>query len=804
MEVFNAVTTDLRRALRSVLRDPMHSFGIISILVLGIGANAAAFGMVKSVLLDPLPFDDPEQLVLAWPDVRHTPAGVEELRALAGFTRGAGFRGRDLTLLDVGFPKPVEGAVVWSNYLALLGSEPVLGRGFLPEDQEPGAAVVILSHDFWVTYLGGDRDVVGREITLDGYGGRSRTVIGVMGADFRSLLPGREVWLPAILDPTDEAYQSSGTYRILARLSPGVDAVQAEQQVAAVARRWQSAAPDRWSDESIRSARVVPLTEDIIGEARSGLLLAFVSVLVLLLIACAGISNLVLSKAVVRRRERWIMAALGASRARILRRQVLETVILGTTGAVVGLVVAQWSLNLVLPFLPADFPRINDLRLDGVVLVFGLVLSNAVAVVASLIPLLHRGSEDGTGGLTRGVSDTRTTVRARSAIVSAQIALALPLSLAAGLLLTSVFELRRVDPGFEASGLLTLSSTPTLDRYEEPASRITLVGALAERLGALPHVTSVGAIQTLPLMGSNWETPYVAEDHPVPEGQSTPVASLRVITPGYLEAMRIGLVAGRPPSVADHAEAQPVGWINRALADHLWPGESALGKSIRFYWEGGPEFIVSGVLDNVRHSDLRSDVAFEIYRPYAQWMSPTSMRWVLRTDGDPGALTASAAAAIREVDPSILLTEVRLMTDIVESTLAHPVLLSRLLAGMGVIGAGLALIGVFAVNAYSARRRTAEFSLKIALGAGRGAILRDAMSGAVQPILGGVILGLGGAFLSTRVLSSYLYGVSALNPGVYVSVTGAICAVAFLAVLIPARRAIGVDPAQVLKAEAQL
>jgi hypothetical protein len=407
MELFNAVATDLPRALRSVLRDPMHSIGIVSILVLGIGANAAAFGMVKSVLLDPLPFDDLEQLVLAWPAVRHTPAGVRELRALPGFIRGAGFRGRDLTLLDVGFPKPVEGAVVWSNYFALLGSEPVLGR---------------------------------------------------------------EAWLPAILDPTDEAYQSSGTYRILERLSPGVDAVPAERQVAALARRWQSAAPDRWSDESIRSARVVPLAEDIIGEARSGLLLAFVSVLVLLLIACAGISNLVLSKAVVRRRERWIMAA--------------------------------------------------------------------------------------------------------------QIALALPLSLAAGLLLTSVFELRRVDPGFEASGLLTLSSTPTLDSYEEPASRITLVEAVAARLRALPHVTSVGAIQTLPLMGSSWEAPYVAEGNPVPEGQSTPVASLRVITPGYLEAMRIGLVAGRPPSEADHAEAQPVGWINRALADHLWPGESAVGKSI--------------------------------------------------------------------------------------------------------------------------------------------------------------------------------------------------------------------------------
>lgn len=796
------VLVDLQRALRVASRDPAHSVGIILILALGVGANAAVFGMVKAVLLDPLPFDEVEELVLVWPETRHAPADVEELRTLPAFTEAAGFRGRDLTLVAEGFPRPVEGALVWSNYLALLGVEPELGRGFLREDQEPSAGVVILAHDFWVTQLGSDPQILGREIALDGYGSRSRTVIGVMSSDFESLLPNRDVWLPAILDPTDEDYQRSGTYRVIARLSDGITTEQAGQQVLAQARRWRGAEPERWSEESLREARLLPLMDDMVGAVRGSLVLAFGSVVVLLLIACASISSLVLSKAVTRRRDQWIMAALGASRARILRRQVLETLLLGIVGAVLGLWIARVSLSMIVPFLPPDFPQVGDLRLDGGVVMFGFVLSIAAALVASLVPLWNTGAAGMTGRIAaRAVSDGCKTVRVRSAIASAQIALAVPLSIGAGLLLESVFELRRVDPGFQADGVLTLSTTPTSASYDEPAPRIALVREVAERLAALPQVTAVGAIQTLPMAGSSWQTPYVAEDHPVPEGAPTSVASLRIITPGYLEAMGIGLNSGRSPSEVDHAEAPSVGWINRALAELLWPGESAVGRTIHLYWEEGPEFTVAGVVADVRHADLRSDVAFEIYRPYAQWMSPASMSWVVRGEDDPGNRATAAIAAIRDVEPGLLVTEVRSMVDIVESTFTRPVLLSHMLSGMGAVGAALALLGVFGVNAYNTRRRMAEFSLRITLGAGRTEILRDALTGAAYPILVGVMVGLILALLSTRVLTSSLEGVSALNPVVFASVAGAITASAFLAVLVSARRAVSADPAEVLKGE---
>ncbi len=816
----HALLRDLRHGLRLLRRDAGFAAVAILTLALGIGANTAIFSVVDAVLLRPLPFPHPEQLVslresaptfpsmsVAYPDY------LDWVKQNHVFSSLAAFQWDGYTLTGVGEPAAIPAGAVSASYFTTLGVPPLLGRTFSAADDQAGAGgTVVLSYKLWQQRFGGDRKWLGRAIDLDG---QSYTIIGVMPPAFSgafSQFAGNDVGLWVAIGrkaglPANKFLMNRGSHpgiNGLARLRPGVTLAQARAAMDTIAQRLDRQYPDSNTGEGVN---LMSLKERAVGDTRPALLALLAAVAFVLLIACANVANLQLARAATRRKEFAIRAALGAGRGRLIRHLLTESVALASLGGLLGLGLAAVLIALAPKILPAGVPRAAELGLDWRVLLFTLVLSLATGILFGLAPALHGPDRDLQGELKEGGRSSRggvTGQRLRGVLVAAEAALSLVLLLGAGLLLRSFWRLSRVNPGFATRGVLTFSVGLPQTRYPKDAQIADFFHQALARIAALPGVAAAGAIQPLPLGGSDWENSFQLPDRPkFPPGQ-VPSAHFAMVTPDYFRAMRIPLLRGRYFTDADNAGAPLVAIIDRGFAAKYWPGRDAIGQRIAMDKD---VLTVVGVVPHVMLEGLAGasliDKLPQMYVPHAQHAN-NFMSFVLRAApgfADPGKLLAPAKAAIAALDPDLPVYDVKTMSAIVSASLGEN-RLSLILVGLfAFLALVLAAVGIYGVMSYMVAQQSHDLGLRMALGAQRGDVLRLVLGQGLRLAAAGLLAGILAALALGKVLVRFLFGVRPTDPPTFVAIALVLLAVALLACYLPARRATTVDPLVALRYE---
>jgi putative ABC transport system permease protein len=785
-------------------------------LGLGIGANAALFSAVDAVLLRPLPFADPDRLVVIW----ESDAGRGMSRVEVSYPNFADWRTQAKSFdalaalpnavseqwVLTGDAEPVRfrGSSVSASFFDVLGRKPTLGRTFRDEDDRPEAPrVVVLSHGLWQRHFGGDPGVLGRAITLDG---TSYTIVGVMPADF-SYPRGSELWTPIV--PSQPQYvndRKTGWLHVVGRLRTGVDRAQAQVEldgiVHGLARTYDTGTEGR-------SAVVTPLAEEMLGSARPSLLLLFGAVGIVLVIACANVATLLLAQAAQRRRETAVRLALGASRGRIVRERLLETLLLALLGAGAGLLLAAWGTAALVALAPSDVPRLDTIRIDGRVLAFALGLSVLVALLAGLLPALAAAREtasvflrDGTRG-TGGFHDRRW----RRGLVATEVALALVVLAGASLVVQSFLRLQRVPLGFTPERTVTLGLTPPTWKHAKPEDQTRYFKSVLERVRSLPGVEAAGAVILRPLelgpVGINaW---ILKEGEPDEKIQTSPATNWMSVSPGYFRAMGIPFRAGRDFDERDVPGAPSVTIVGETLARRLWPGESALGK--RMATHGTPKdkdghwkwSTVVGVVADGRYRELH-DVRLDLYLPFEQAPFPVQFL-VVRSATDPGPLASAIRREASAVDKDTAVTGVATLGEIVDEALGVPRFRSVLIACFAGLALVLSALGIWGVVAWSVAQRTQEIGVRMALGAKAEDVLRQVVTQGLRPALVGVGAGCALALGLGRAVAGLLFGIQATDPATFAAVAAILLGVAFLASVAPARRAAHLDPVAALREE---
>lgn len=699
-----------------------------------------------------------------------------------------------------GSAERLQGAYVSTNLFSLLGVAPVLGRAFVPGEDRPGSdRVVVISHALWQQRFGADPGVVGRTILVDG---EPRTVVGVMprGLDFPAA--DTRLWVPATIDPSNPANLWGGAGgQVIARLAAGATPARAQAELHALVPELRRA-NTLWvpAPEYRASWTVAPLQETIVRDVRSRLLILLAAAGLVLLIACANVANLLLARASARQREMAVRNALGAGRPRLIRQLLTESAVLGFLGCALGLLLAVGGVKALVAALPAEVPRVAEIEVDRWVLGFTLAVGVLATLLVGLIPALRSSRPDAQSALRSGGRSTSAGQRRLAgALVTTEFALAVMLVIAAGLLIRSFAALVHVDPGFRTEHIITARITPPEARYGDGTKQRAFYAALLGRVSALPGVRSVDAVSRLPLAGGFTGVAFEVEGKPYRPGTVAPVFDDRRITPGYPQTMGIRLLAGRPLTDADREGAPKVALVNEAMARKFWPGEDPVGKRFKEVWL--PEWTtVVGVVGNVKSRGLASETEPQVYRPFAQ--APTlDMSLVVRTTGDPDAVIGSLRAAVAAVDADVPVSEIRMVEQMITSSVAAPRFTMLLLAAFAAVALLLAAIGIYGVISYAVTRRTPEIGLRVALGAQRGHVLRMVLRQALVLAVIGAVVGLGAALATTRALRSLLFGVSATDGVTLIAVPLLLMAVALLAAYLPARRAARVDPMIALRAE---
>lgn len=803
---------DLRVALRRLRASPGFTGVATLTLALAIGANVAIFTVVNAVLLRPLPYPDAERIV--W--VHHHAPGLEleELETSVGLIEhyregartltpmaGVVTRGRNLTGGDR--PARVRVAEVTPELFDVLATRPALGRPFLASDVEEGAAAVaILTHAAWQSRFGGAPDIIGRRVEVDG---RSTEIVGVMPPGFAFPEPETALLLPLRLDPA----LGFGTFGIrgLARLAPGVELDAARRELAALQHRIPERFPEitaDWLDRAGWSVSLEPLRDRVVGDAATTLWVLFGTVGLVLLVAGANVANLFLVRADARRREMAVRAALGASGGRIARTFLAESVLVGLPAGILGVLIAMAGVGLLVAHGPAELPRLHEVGVDGRVLAFAAALSVIAGLALGALPLprLARQSSAAllrSGG--RGSTAGRERHRARRLLIVSQMALALVLLVSAGLMLRSVARLHAVDPGFRAEGVLAVGVSLGDDAGRERA--VAFYHRVLDEVAGLPGVASVGATNGLPIetSGTNGGS-FRIESRPTADDELPPVAMWTAVTDGYFRTLGIPLLEGRAPVRSDAQGGRPVAWVNETFARRFLDGH-ALGERLRFGADTTWAEVV-GVVGDVRAFGLDEEVPPMAYLPMTTTATATAlelMHLVVRTDGAPAALALAIRAAVDRVDPTVPLTTVRPMEEILASSLARTSFTMALLA----VAAGLALVlgvvGLYGVISYIVSQRTTEFGIRIALGARPTAVRAMVLREGLALALAGVIVGLIAAVATTRLLASLLFEVSAHDPATFAAVAAVLTGVSLLATYVPARVATRVDPMRVLRTD---
>jgi predicted permease len=798
---------DIRYGFRSLSRTPVISVIALVTIALGVGANTAMFSVVNTVLLRPLPYPAPEELVSPWPEKRWSVAMLEDVEERVGSYRDLSvYTAERFMMLGEGPAEMVAGALVTASHFDVLGARPALGAGFVPGDAtgERGA-VVVVSHGFWQNQLGGDPDVVGRGIRLAGVGQEDRTIVGVLPADFQPLqgLGAAQVWVPLVTTPGQPGYWGAYGLNAIGRLRPGATAAQASQELRGLVDELTPTHPTQFRPIRYSPVDVVSLHEGTIREVRPRLLVLLAAVGFILLIACTNVANLLLARAQGRRRQVAVQMALGSSRGRVIRQVLTESVVLALLGGAIGVAAAFYALPVIASFVSGHVPRGSALRIDLVVLAFATGASVLAGVLFGAIPAVRASSSEPAEVLRssagRGHSQDRSAGRVNDFLVVAQIALSLVLLAGAGLMLKSVWQLGRVDPGFSADNVLTLQLTIPPGRYDDLAVRDLLRRQVEERVAALPGVDAVGSINYLPLQGSWSGFPYTIDGQE--PGDDMMVVPAAVVTPGYFDALRIPLVRGRMlgPEDTGFQDENNVLVVNEAFARQHWPDGDALGG--RVLTPGGEDIgTIVGIVRDIRQHNITDPPAPQIFGTATQFGWATAGFMVVRgarafPSGD------EVTSAIHAVESDIAIRNVRTMPDVMAASMDTTRFYARLLLGFAGLGLLLGVVGVYGVISYTVSRRTSELGVRLALGASRRDVLLHVMARAMKPVSAGIVLGLIGALALTRFLANLVVDVRLTDPWVLTGVAAVLATAAAVAALAPAARASRISPTRALQAD---
>ena len=801
---------DLRFAVRSFLRSPRFTVPAVLALALGIGATSAIFSVVRGVLLEPLPYNDPDRIVSIW----EANAGRNRMRNVIGPANFVAWKERNrsfeylgmvgparLNVILNGQPYEVVGLSASSEVFGALGVQPTLGRTYTAaEDLQGNDDVLVVSHEFWQSRLGGRPDILGATLNANG---RLREVIGVMPPRFT--IEGQKADFYGPYGWTLEALRSApgrGSSHAVARLRDGVTLSQAQDEMRTIAATLEKEEPRRNTGWSVA---VVPIHEITTETIRPALLILAGAVLLVLLIACVNVANLLLARSTIRQRELGLRTALGAGRARLLGQMLTESLLLSVIGGVAGIALAaafhRGLLALVADRIPV--PRLDQVTLDVSVIGFTMVLALGTGLVFGVVPaLMATGMANDSlreGGRHGGGPRSR---RALGILVVAEVALSLVLLAGAGLLIRSFVNLQSIDPGFRAEGLFTARVNTPASRYPTGGDAARFFASTLERIRQIPGVQSAAGISFLPLAGPGMGTSFYRTDQPVPPDGERPVTEVRPVTPNYFRTMGIAHLAGRDFTAGDTADAPLVAVVSEGLVRRMFPGDNPLGKRLQVAIGGaeGMDVEIVGVVGDVKFASLDAETRPAVYIPQPQ-LSVGLLTFVVRTELEPLGLTNSVSAAVRSLDPELPLADVRSMEEVVDATLARPRTVSVLLTAFALIALALAGVGVYGVMAYSVSQRTQEIGVRMALGATVASVFRMVLGQALKLVFLGIAAGVLVAALLTRLLETLLFETEPLDPVTFAGTALVLLVVATLASYIPARRGTRIAPTEALRAE---
>ncbi len=798
---------DLRYGIRTLLKQPGFSMVAIIILALGIGASTAIFTVVNAALIRSLPYRAPEQLYHLWETTPQKEYARREFSypdyqdyqqnqvfdGVAAYTGGGGI------LTGYGEPERIFSPGASANFFTTLGVEPFLGRTFQPGEDKPGAPrVVVLSYGWWQRRFGGDQNILGQSLTISGL---PYTVVGILPPGFQFALRPADVWLPYQPGEAQLTRRFMHGTNMIARLKSDVPLAQAQTAMSEIASRIER---EHQASHAGTTVTLIPLQEQMVGQVKPILLLLLGAVGFVLLIACANVASLLLTRSLARQKEIAIRAALGAGRGRIVRQLLTESVLLSVAGGVAGLLIARWGIDGLVAMLPQTqlnaLPFLNNLHVDGGILAFACGLSLVTGVVFGLAPALQTARLDLQEALKEGGRSASSSgrQRLRSTLVVTEIALAVVLLVGAGLMMKSLLRLLQVNLGFNPENVLTMTVALPTSKYSEPQRRIQFHTALQERISALPGVSSVGAVNILPLTGGN-TTRFTIEGDPAPPPGQEIEANIRVSDEHYFQTLGVPLLAGRFFDARDTADAPDVVIINKSLADRVFAGRDPIGRRLNYGGNFDAEVIV-GVVGDVKITGLDDAIKPVVYNPLRQ-AAPLASGFVVRTQVDPAAVINAIRNECRALETDAALFNVRTVEEIMADSPAAftrrlPALLIGIFAGVALL---LAAVGIYGVVAYSVRQQTHDIGIRMALGAQVSDITKMVLRQGLALALAGIGVGTLAAIFLTRLLGSLLFEVKPSDPLTFVVVASVLCAVSLLACWVPARRAAKVDPLDALR-----
>jgi putative ABC transport system permease protein len=805
--IVHTLLADLRYGFRVLFRAPGFAISVVAVLALGIGANTAIFSIVNAVLLRPLPFDEPDRLVrlfheppqAAFPGIHRfsvSPANFYDWqRAAQRFDSMALYRFRQFTLARGGTAESIVAGAVGAGFFHVMRAKPLLGRVFLDEEDTAARShVVVLSEGFWKRQLGGAIDVVGTTLPLDG---APYTIVGVMPARFTVAswaVTARDLWVPIGYTDEKRAVRDNHNDQVVARLKAGVTEAQAQSEMDVISKRLEHEYPEAnagWG------ATVVPLQELIVGDIRTTLIMLLAAVGLVLLIACANVGNLLFARALGRRKELAIRAALGAGRARVFQQLLVAALVLAAAGGAAGLLLARVSLAAGAVLLAKQLPRADEISLDARVLLFVAAASILTGILAGALPALRAGRSDLNEALKEGGrNEGAVGLRTRRLLIVCEVALSVVLLMGAAVMLRSLLALRHVDAGFNPSNVLTMNVRLPEARYGTPAKISGFFATALQRIRALPGVQAAGAIDDLPLQGGSVQ-PLVVDGRAELLPREQPTVEVRKITPGYLRAIEVPLLRGRDVKEED----VEVMLVSRSAAKLLWGDVDPIGRRATLPLESKTVTKqVIGIVGDVKQGELSAGIAPTVYE-YTREHAWSGLSIVVRTSVPPASLGQSAAGVVRALDPEQPIEDIRPMDDVLDETLTSQRFSALLLGLFAAVALALASVGIYSVLSYIVRGRRQEIGIRTALGARTADVVRLVVVEGMTPALAGIVAGTVAAFGSAKLLETLVFGVSASDPLTLAAVAATLAMVALIASLVPAFRAARLNPLTVLRAD---